>query len=57
MKSGGPGGSSLGWGKAFLNVIGLDIGGTKCTVIREDERGIPRIVGRFPTTDVHETLE
>jgi len=40
-----------------MNVVGLDIGGTKCTVIREDERGIPRNVSRFPTTDVHETLE
>jgi len=39
-----------------MNVVGLDIGGTKCTVVREDQRGIPRNVGRFATTGVRETL-
>jgi glucokinase len=40
-----------------MNVIGLDIGGTKCTVIRVDLEGAPRAVRRFPTTDAHDTLE
>src|SRR3989304_9416393 len=40
-----------------MTIIGVDIGGTKCAVIRADEHGIPRDVRRFPTTGVRETLE
>jgi glucokinase len=39
-----------------MNIVGLDIGGTKCAVIRVDAEGIPREVKRFPTTGVRETL-
>jgi glucokinase len=40
-----------------MTIVGVDIGGTKCAVIRADEHGIPRDVRRFPTTNVRETLE
>jgi glucokinase len=40
-----------------MNVIGLDIGGTKCAVVRAAVDGIPREVRRFPTTNVRDTLE
>jgi predicted NBD/HSP70 family sugar kinase len=40
-----------------MNVIGLDIGGTKCAVIRPDLEGLPREVKRFPTTNVRDTLK
>jgi glucokinase len=40
-----------------MNIIGLDIGGTKCTVIRVDLEGTPRVVRRFPTTNARDTLE
>jgi len=38
-------------------VIGLDIGGTKCGVIRADEQGRISEVRQFPTTTCRETLE
>ena len=41
----------------MMTIIGVDIGGTKCAVIRADQHGIPRDVRRFPTTNVRETLE
>ncbi|OGO50349.1 MAG: sugar kinase [Chloroflexi bacterium RBG_16_68_14] len=40
-----------------MNIIGVDIGGTKCAVIRADRHGIPRDVRQFPTTGVRETLK
>lgn len=40
-----------------MSLIGIDIGGTKCAVIRADENGIPQGIRRFTTTDVNETLE
>jgi len=40
-----------------LNIIGIDIGGTKCAVISADEKGNLEKINRFPTTDVNETLE
>ena len=40
-----------------MDIIGLDIGGTKCAVIRADLEGIPHEVKRFPTTNVRDTLE
>jgi glucokinase len=40
-----------------VNIIGLDIGGTKCAVIRVSPKGIPYEVKRFPTTNVRDTLE
>jgi len=39
-----------------MNIVGLDIGGTKCAVIRVDLEGIPHEVKRFPTTSVRDTL-
>jgi len=39
-----------------MNIIGLDIGGTKCAVIRADRDGIPHKVKGFPTTNVRDTL-
>ena len=44
-------------GDAIMNIIGVDIGGTKCAVIRADRHGIPRDVRQFPTTGVRETLK
>jgi len=40
-----------------LNIIGIDIGGTKCAVISADEKGNLHKINRFPTTNVNETLE
>jgi len=40
-----------------LNIIGIDIGGTKCAIISADENGNLHKINRFPTTDVKETLE
>ena len=40
-----------------MNIIGIDIGGTKCAVISADENGNLHKINRFPTTDVKETLE
>lgn len=40
-----------------MNIIGIDIGGTKCAVISADENGKLHKINRFPTTDVKETLE
>ena len=39
-----------------MNIVGLDIGGTKCAVICVDLEGIPHEVKRFPTTSVRDTL-
>lgn len=40
-----------------MEFLGIDIGGTKCAVVRGNEKGqvIEKI--KFPTTDVNETLE
>lgn len=40
-----------------MNIIGIDIGGTKCAVISADENCNLNKINRFPTTDVKETLE
>ena len=40
-----------------MNIVGLDIGGTKCAVVRLDPEGIPREAKRLPTTSVRGTLE
>ena len=39
-----------------MEFLGIDIGGTKCAVVRGNEKGqvIEKI--KFPTTDVNETL-
>ena len=39
-----------------MNIVGLDIGGTKCAVIRAELDGTPHEVKRFPTTNVRDTL-
>ncbi len=39
-----------------MTVIGIDIGGTKCTVVREGEDGLPCEIARFPTAGPGETL-
>jgi len=39
-----------------MNIVGLDIGGTKCAVIRAGLDGTPHEVKRFPTTSVRDTL-
>jgi len=41
----------------FVAIIGLDIGGTKCAVVKADSRGHITDVRRFPTRDVESTLE
>jgi glucokinase len=38
-------------------IIGLDIGGTKCSVVKADDEGHIQKTLRFPTTHVAETLE
>lgn len=43
-------------GRGAMNIVGLDIGGTKCAVIRVDQEGIPHEVKRFPTTTVRDIL-
>ena len=43
-------------GREAMNIVGLDIGGTKCAVICVDLEGIPHEVKRFPTTSVRDTL-
>ena len=40
-----------------MNIIGVDIGGTKCTIVRADCDGNPQEQRRLVTTTVHETLE
>ena len=40
-----------------MSIIGLDIGGTKCAVIKADDSGAIQRTLRFPTTTVGETLE
>jgi glucokinase len=40
-----------------MAIIGLDIGGTKCAVVRADGRGRITGVKRFPTRDAASTLE
>jgi len=40
-----------------LNIIGIDIGGTKCAVLKADVKGDIEKVVRFSTTDVKETLK
>ena len=39
------------------DIIGLDIGGTKCAVVRAAQDGAPQVVKRFPTTGVRSTLD
>jgi glucokinase len=39
------------------DIIGLDIGGTKCAVVRAAEDGAPQVVKRFPTAGVRSTLD
>lgn len=41
----------------MTNLIGIDIGGTKCTLTRADENNMPTREIRFGTTTVTETLE
>jgi glucokinase len=41
----------------MMTIIGVDIGGTKCTVVSADAVGVPHEVKRFPTTTVRRTLE
>ena len=40
-----------------MNIIGLDIGGTKCAVSVPDGPDRVREVVRFATTDLHGTLD
>ncbi len=40
-----------------MSIIGIDIGGTKCAVIRADNDGSPQEIHRFATTNLDETLE
>jgi len=40
-----------------VNIIGLDLGGTKCTVVTGADKGDPRQIARFPTKRPAETLE
>jgi glucokinase len=40
-----------------LEIIGVDIGGTKCAVIGADEKGELQSINRFPTTELNETLD
>jgi len=40
-----------------VQIIGLDLGGTKCTVIKGADKGKPQQIARFPTTGPAETLE
>ncbi len=40
-----------------MNIIGVDIGGTKCTIVKADAEGRPLEERRFATTTVGETLE
>jgi len=39
------------------DIIGLDIGGTKCAVVRAAQHGAPQVVKRFPTAGVRDTLD
>ncbi len=39
-----------------MDIIGLDLGGTKCTVIKGTDKGNPQQVARFPTQGPEETL-
>ena len=39
------------------DIIGLDIGGTKCAVVRAAQDGAPQVVKRFPTAGVRDTLD
>jgi glucokinase len=39
------------------DIIGLDIGGTKCAVVRAAQDGAPQVVKRFPTAGARETLD
>jgi glucokinase len=39
------------------DIIGLDIGGTKCAVVRAAQDGTPQEVKRFPTAGVRDTLD
>jgi len=40
-----------------VDIIGLDIGGTKCAVVRAAQDGAPQEVKRFPTTSARHTLD
>ncbi len=40
-----------------MDIIGLDLGGTKCTVIMGTDRGKPEQAARFATAGPAETLE
>ena len=40
-----------------MNIIGIDIGGSKCAVISADEKGNLGKINRFPTLDVNATLD
>ena len=39
-----------------MEFLGIDIGGTKCAVVRGNEKGEILEKRKFPTTDVNETI-
>ncbi len=41
----------------MVQIIGLDLGGTKCTVVTGSDKGKPRRIARFPTAGPAETLQ
>lgn len=43
--------------EVVMELLGIDIGGTKCAVIKGDENGNITDKIKFPTTDVNQTLE